>query len=356
MTLDAPTAGSARRATVLVTGGAGYIGSHTCVELTAAGYAVVVVDDFSNSRRSVMPRMESIGGQPLALMEGDIRDQAFLRQVFTTQRIDAVIHFAGLTVVADSLRDPLRYYDANVNVAMTLLQAMREHGVRRFIFSSSATVYDPAAPLPFAELSPLAPATPYGETKLVVERLLADLVRSMSDWKAVILRYFNPAGAHPSGLIGEWPNGPQHHLMPYLTQVAAGLSSGLKVFGSDYPTPDGTGIRDYVHVTDLALGHVAALRALEGLEALNIFNLGTGRGYSVLELIAAVERTTGRKLPYSIAPRRAGDVATSYADPRRARDILGWQADRDLETMCRDAWRWQQWAVSHAETDCRRSA
>jgi UDP-glucose 4-epimerase len=324
----------------MVTGGAGYIGSHTCVELCAAGHEVVIVDDFSNSRRSVIPRIEKLCGRRVPLMEGDVRDAAFLRVAFAAHRIDVVIHFAGLTAIDASVRDPLLYYGHNVTGAITLLRVMDELKLRRIIFSSSATVYDPDASLPFTESSPLAPVTPYGQTKLIVERLLAEL--SGIGWKAVVLRYFNHAGAHPSGLIGEEPSGPQHHLLPYLGQVAAGLAPRVEVFGDDYPTPDGTGMRDYVHVSDLALGHVAALDAIERLGAPSVFNLGTGRAHSVLEVIETFGKAAGAAVPYRIAPRRAGDQAASYADPTRAAELLGWRASRDLETMCRDAWHWQQ--------------
>ncbi|HUO44263.1 MAG TPA: UDP-glucose 4-epimerase GalE [Burkholderiales bacterium] len=336
------------QSTVLVTGGAGYIGSHTCLELAAAGYEVVIADNLANSRRSVIARLERAGGQEFPFYEGDIRDRAFLNRLFAQRRIDAVIHFAGLKAVGESVAEPLLYYDNNVAGTITLLQVMAEHAVRRIVFSSSATVYGDTSILPITEDGALDPTNPYGRTKLMIEWVLSDLVRSQPGWKAVLLRYFNPAGAHASGVIGEDPNGIPNNLMPYVSQVAGGKLRELAVFGNDYPTPDGTGVRDYIHVTDLGLGHVAALRALNGLEPLTVFNLGTGRGYSVLELVAAFERAAGVKVPFHIVPRRAGDVAASYADPGRAARSLGWKAERDLETMCRDAWRWQQWCAAHA--------
>jgi len=336
------------QSTVLVTGGAGYIGSHTCLELVAAGYEVVIADNLANSRRSVLSRLERLDGRDFPFYEGDVRDELFLRTLFAERRIDAVIHFAGLKAVGESVEQPLLYYDNNVAGTVTLLRVMAEHAVRRIVFSSSATVYGDTSALPIVEESDLNPTNPYGRTKLVIEQVLSDLVRSQVGWKAVLLRYFNPAGAHASGILGEDPNGIPNNLMPYVSQVAAGKLRELAVFGNDYPTPDGTGVRDYVHVTDLALGHVAALRAIDDIEPLSIFNLGTGRGYSVLELVAAFERATGVKVPFRIAPRRLGDVAASYADPRRALELLGWKAERDLEVMSRDAWRWQQWCALHA--------
>lgn len=336
------------QSTVLITGGAGYIGAHACVELVAAGHEVVLLDNLSHSRRSAIARLEKLCGRPLAFHEGDIRDRPFLRRVFAAHRIQAVMHFAGLKSVAESARDPVLYYENNVSGTLTLLQAMEEHAVRRIIFSSSATVYGETTDLPLAEESALAPVSPYGHTKLVTELIISDLLRSTPGWKAVLLRYFNAVSSHASGLIGDDPQDPPRNLMPYVTQVAAGRLPALTVFGNDYPTPDGTGIRDYIHVTDLVRGHVAALHAFEKLEPLSIFNLGTGRGCSVLELVGTFERATGAQVPYRIAPRRAGDLAAYYADPRRAREKLGWKADRDLETMCRDAWRWQQWCTAHA--------
>jgi len=335
------------QSTVLITGGAGYIGSHACVELAVAGHGIVSVDNLANSRRSVVARVEKLCGRPIPFHQGDIRDPAFLRGVFAAHRIDAVMHFAGLKSVDESSRYPLLYYDNNVSGTLTLLRVMEEHAVRRIIFSSSATVYGQTTQLPLAEESALDPASPYGHTKLVTELIISDLLRSIPGWKAVLLRYFNAVSSHESGLLGDDPHGIPGNLMPYVTRVAAGKLPELTIFGDDYPTQDGTGVRDYIHVTDLVRGHVAALGAMEELEPLSIFNLGSGRGYSVLELVAAFERATGAKVPFCIAPRRAGDVAAYYADTRRAREKLGWRADRDLETMCRDAWRWQQWCAGH---------
>ena len=333
--------------TVLVTGGTGYIGSHACVELAAAGYEVVIVDNLCNSRRSVIERIERIAGCKFAFHQGDIRDAGFLKSVFAQYRFAAVIHFAGLKAVGESVAKPLLYYENNVVGTFTLIEAMQSSGVHNMVFSSSATVYGDANQPPFGEDSPLQPTNPYGRTKLMVEWVLRDLALATSGRRTVLLRYFNPVGAHISGLIGEDPNGIPNNLMPYVSQVAVGKLKELSVYGNDYPTSDGTGVRDYIHVVDLALGHVAAVKALERLDPVNVFNLGTGRGNSVLEVVAAFERAAGVKIPYRIVPRRAGDVASNYADPARAAAILGWRAQRDLDAMCRDAWRWQQWCAAH---------
>jgi len=332
---------------VLVTGGAGFIGSHACVELVRAGYEVTVVDNLVNSRRSVIERAARVAGRPIAFAQGDVRDGDFLESVLRTRRYAAVVHFAGLKAVGESVSEPLRYWDNNVAGTLTLLAAMDATGVRRIVFSSSATVYGQSAAMPLAEDAPLAPANPYGRTKLAVERILRDLAGAGRGWKAVLLRYFNPVGAHESGMIGEDPEGVPNNLFPYVARVAAGRLERLPVFGDDYPTPDGTGVRDYIHVVDLAAGHVAALAAIDALPAAVAVNLGTGRGYSVLEAIAAFERAAGRKVPFRVEPRRAGDVAVSYADASLAAQLLGWRAERDLDCMCRDAWRWQQWRAAH---------
>ena len=334
--------------TILVTGGTGYIGSHTCVELLAAGYEVAVIDNLCNSRRSVLDRVAAIAGRRVEFFEGDLRDRAFLDSVFAARRYGAVIHFAGLKAVGESVEKPLLYYDNNVTGSINLIEAMERASVRRMVFSSSATVYGEAASAPFAEDAALGPTNAYGRSKLMIEWMLTDFARARPDWRAVLLRYFNPVGAHAGGLIGEDPNGIPNNLMPYVAQVAVGRLPQLSVWGNDYPTPDGTGVRDYIHVVDLALGHLAALRAIERLEPVSVVNLGTGRGSSVLDVVAAFERASGRKVPYRIAPRRPGDVATSFADPGRAARLLGWRAERDLEAMCRDAWRWQQWQAEHA--------
>jgi UDP-glucose 4-epimerase len=332
---------------VLVTGGAGFIGSHACVELALAGYDVAVLDNLANSRRSVIDRVGRIVGRPLAFFEGDVRDPGLLRTVFANRRFAAVVHFAGLKAVGESVSQPQRYYENNVGGTLALLAAMRESGVRRIVFSSSATVYGQSASMPLREDAPLAPANPYGRTKLVVEQILADVAASEPGWKAVLLRYFNPVGAHESGTIGEDPGGVPNNLFPYISRVAAGKLERLAIFGDDYPTADGTGVRDYIHVVDLAAGHVAALRAIDHLPAAVAINLGSGRGYSVLEAVAAFESASGRRVPYRIAPRRSGDVAVSYADASLAERLFGWRARRDIDAMCRDAWRWQEWQAAN---------
>jgi UDP-glucose 4-epimerase len=331
---------------ILVTGGTGYIGSHACVELLAAGYAIHVLDNLCNSRRSVQGRIERIAGKAITLHEGDIRDRAFLKDLFAVRRFDAVVHFAGLKAVGESVEKPELYFDNNVRGSGMLLAAMQEAGVRRMVFSSSATVYGETNKPPFTEDAATGPVNPYGQNKLAVEQMLADHARRHEDWRVALLRYFNPVGAHESGLIGEDPNGIPNNLMPYVSLVAAGRLKELSVFGNDFETADGTGVRDYVHVADLAAGHVAALNALDSLPPVRIFNLGTGRGYSVLDVVKEFERASGRAVPYRIAPRRPGDVAVSYADAARAARELDWRAGRGLATMCRDAWRWQQWRAA----------
>ncbi|MBE7423339.1 MAG: UDP-glucose 4-epimerase GalE [Zoogloeaceae bacterium] len=327
--------------TILVTGGAGYIGSHACIELLQAGYGVVVVDNLCNSRREVFGRIERIAGRPVAFHECDVRDAAALRAVFREHAIGAVLHFAGLKAVEESVARPLDYYENNVGGTLTLCEAMSEAGVRQLVFSSSATVYGDPDAVPVGEDHPLRPTNPYGRSKVMVESILQDLFRSDSAWKIALLRYFNPVGAHESGLIGEDPGGVPNNLVPFIAQVAVGRREALNVYGNDYPTPDGTGVRDYIHVVDLARGHLAALEKLATSHAVITANLGTGRGYSVLEVVEAFRRASGRDIPYRIVARRAGDVAACYADPELAARLLGWRAERGLEQMCRDAWRWQ---------------
>ncbi len=327
---------------ILVTGGTGFIGSHTCVELIAGGYQVLVLDNLSNSRETVLDAIEQISGSRPGFIRGDIRDRVLLNSIFKQHDIGAVIHFAGLKAVGESVARPLDYHDNNVAGTVTLLQAMQQAGVRSLVFSSSATVYGDPQQLPIPEDHPLSATNPYGHTKLVLEEIMGQLSRSEPGWRIALLRYFNPVGAHPSGLIGEAPQGVPNNLMPYVAQVASGQRERVQVFGQDYDTPDGTGVRDYIHVMDLAQGHVAALRYLQDSEPeLLAVNLGTGRGYSVLEMIQAFARSSGRDIPYTIAPRRPGDIAACWADTRLAREKLGWTAVRDIQEMCDDAWRWQ---------------
>jgi UDP-glucose 4-epimerase len=326
---------------LLVTGGAGYIGSHTCVESLQAGYDVVVVDNLCNSKRSVLDRVERLAGRCVEFVEGDVRDRQVLDGIFARHEIFAVLHFAGLKAVGESTLRPLAYYDANVHGSMVLLEAMAAHGVTTLVFSSSATVYGDPHSVPIREDFPLKPANPYGRTKLMVEEILRDQAAAEPGWHLAMLRYFNPVGAHESGLIGEDPNGIPNNLMPYVSQVAAGHLARLSIFGNDYPTPDGTGIRDYIHVVDLARGHLAALRYLERHAGVVTVNLGTGRGYSVLEMVRAFEKASGRAVPYTVVARRPGDIAECYADPALAADRLGWRAERDIDAMCRDTWRWE---------------
>ena len=327
---------------ILVTGGTGFIGSHACVALMAAGHEVTVIDDLSNSQREVLDRVEKISGKRPVFVEGDVRDRGLLRLIFQQRPVDAVIHFAGLKAVGESVAQPLRYYDCNVGGAIALCEVMAEVGVKTLIFSSSATVYGDPASVPIRENFPRSATNPYGASKLMIEDILADLSKSDSAWRIARLRYFNPVGAHESGLIGESPSGIPNNLMPFVAQVANGQRERLSVFGNDYPTPDGTGVRDYVHVMDLAEGHVAALDYLIKHPGLFSVNLGTGSGYSVLDMVRSFEQASGRPVPYSIMPRRSGDVAACYADPSLARNLLGWSAKRGIDEMCRDAWRWQQ--------------
>jgi UDP-glucose 4-epimerase len=327
--------------TILLTGATGFIGSHTWLALQEAGLRVIGLDDFSNSSPEVLARLQRLSGQAPAFERGDVGDEAALDALFRRQRIDAVVHFAAFKAVGESSVRPLEYYRNNLGGLINLTRTMQRHGCRRLVFSSSATVYGQPEKLPIREDSPLAATSPYGATKLMGETILRDLERSEAGWSMALLRYFNPVGAHESGLIGEAPQGTPNNLMPYVTQVAVGQRESLKVFGNDYDTPDGTGVRDYIHVVDLAAGHVAALQRLLGNGGSLTVNLGTGRGHSVLEVVNAFERASGRPIPYEFAPRRPGDVAACYADPSLARDLLGWQAVRDLDTMCADSWRWQ---------------
>ena len=327
---------------ILVTGGTGFIGSHACVAFIAAGHEVTVIDDLSNSQREVLDRVEQIAGKRPDFFEGDVRDRELLRRIFNKSSIDAVVHFAGLKAVGESVVQPLRYYDCNVGGAIILCEVMAEAGVKTLIFSSSATVYGDPASVPIREDFPRAATNPYGASKLMIEDILADVSKSDSEWRIARLRYFNPVGAHESGLIGELPSGVPNNLMPYVAQVASGQRAQLSVFGSDYPTPDGTGVRDYIHVVDLAEGHVAALDYLSKNSGLLTVNLGTGCGYSVLDMVRSFEKASGRPVPYALVPRRPGDVAACYADPALAKNLLGWQAKRGIDDMCRDAWHWQQ--------------
>lgn len=328
-------------ATILVTGGAGYIGSHTLVQLLKAGHEAVVVDNFCNSHAVSLSRVQEIAGRSLTLVRGDIRDKGLLREVFASHAIESVIHFAGLKAVGESQENPALYYDNNVVGSLSLVQVMAETGVKAMVFSSSATVYgDQEGQGQYSEEALLAPTNVYGRTKRMVEDMLRDVAASDPAWRVVLLRYFNPVGAHSSGLIGEDPNGIPNNLMPFVAQVAVGKRDRLHVFGDDYPTPDGTGLRDYIHVEDLARGHLAALNAFSaGVMAVN---LGTGRPYSVFEMVSAFERASGQPVPYEVVQRRSGDAAVCFADAQKARRILGWQADLGIDRMCEDAWRWQQ--------------
>lgn len=323
---------------VLVTGGAGYIGSHTCVELINAGYDIIVCDNFSNSKPQVIDRIKQITGHEFLFCEADILDRSAMDRLFAHYSIDAVIHFAGLKAVGESVEKPLLYYHNNVGGSLVLLQAMVRFGVKRLVFSSSATVYGDPARVPITEDFPLAPANPYGSTKLIIENILRDLSLSDPAWSIALLRYFNPIGSHASGLLGDDPNGIPNNLMPYITRVASGELEVLNIFGNDYPTPDGTGVRDYIHVVDLSLGHIKALEKIMSSRGAEAYNLGTGTGYSVLQVIGAFEQATGRTIRCRVVPRRPGDIAECYADPGKARRELGWTASRGLNEMCFDAW------------------
>ena len=327
---------------ILVTGGMGYIGSHTCVELLSAGHDVVIYDNLCNAHRAVRQRIEHISGKAVDFVEGDIRDRDAMERTFGAHAIDAVIHFAGLKAVGESVSQPLRYYDNNVTGSIVLFETMAKFGVKTLVFSSSATVYGDPATVPITEDFPLSATNPYGRSKLMIEEMLRDIAKADASWRIALLRYFNPVGAHESGLIGESPNGIPNNLMPYITQVAVGQRAFLSVFGGDYPTADGTGVRDYIHVVDLADGHVKTLDKLATGSGLLTYNLGTGRGNSVLEMVRAFEEASGRKVPYQIVERRPGDIAACYSDPAVAEGELGWKASRGVAQMCADSWRWQQ--------------
>ncbi|MBE6826988.1 MAG: UDP-glucose 4-epimerase GalE [Ruminococcaceae bacterium] len=328
---------------ILVTGGAGFIGSHTCVELLNAGYDIVVVDNYYNSSPKSLGRIKELTGKDFKAYECDIRDKEGMDKIFKENKIDAVIHFAGLKAVGESCKKPMEYYDNNIGGTVKLCEVMRDNGCKNIVFSSSATVYGMNNVSPLKETMKTGGTTnPYGTTKYMIEIILEDICKADGEWNATLLRYFNPIGAHKSGRIGENPNGIPNNLMPYITQVAIGRLPCLSVYGDDYDTPDGTGVRDYIHVVDLADGHVKAVKnILEGKKGVQIFNLGTGKGYSVLDIVNAFMKATGVKINYKIAPRRPGDIAVCYSDPQKAKEVLGWEAKRDIEEMCEDSWRWQ---------------
>lgn len=327
---------------ILVTGGTGYIGSHTCVELLNRGYEVVVFDNLSNSKANVIDKIKEITKKDIAFYKADLLDKESMRVVFEEHKFDAVIHFAGLKAVGESVAKPLLYYKNNITGTLNLCELMNEYNCKKIIFSSSATVYGSPKTVPITEDFPLSTTNPYGSTKLMLENILSDFCVADDDWSVVLLRYFNPIGAHESGIIGESPNGIPNNLMPYITQVAIGKLPELGVFGDDYDTPDGTGVRDYIHVVDLAIGHVGAINKAVSTKGVNVYNLGTGNGYSVLDIVKAFEKANGVKIPYQIKPRRAGDIATCYANPKKAYDELGWKAQYDIERMCKDSWRFIQ--------------
>jgi UDP-glucose 4-epimerase len=329
---------------VLVTGGTGYIGSHTCVELMKCGHDVIVLDNLSNSKKSVLERIRRISGKAPAFHQVDIRDRAALDEIFRKYPVDAVIHFAGLKAVGESVEQPLRYYENNIAGSVNLFQTMAEHSVKTLVFSSSATVYGDPATVPIREDFPLSATNPYGRSKLMIEEILRDVSKADTSLRIALLRYFNPVGAHESGLIGEDPNGIPNNLLPYIAQVADGRREHLSVFGSDYPTTDGTGMRDYIHVVDLAIGHVRTLDKLAGSQGVHTYNLGTGRSHSVLEMVKAFEKACGKSIPYRFSPRRPGDIAVCYADPELAGRELSWKAEKTVDQMCGDAWRWQEYA------------
>lgn len=330
------------KGTILVTGGAGFIGSHTCVELLNDGYDVVAVDSLVNSNQESLSRVRQITGKPVVFYKADVRDEQALSRIFESHKITAVIHFAALKAVGESIAKPIEYYNNNLGGLLAILGVMRQHDVRRFVFSSSATVYGAPERSPIDETFPLSATNPYGQSKLIAEQILRDVVLSDPSWRIAVLRYFNPVGAHESGLIGEDPAGIPNNLMPYVAQVAVGKLDKLHVFGGDYPTPDGSGVRDYIHVVDLALGHLKALDALVARDAGFVVNLGTGRGYSVLEIVKAFEQASGRPVPYEIVARRPGDIAECYANPTTAEKVIGWKAKFGIERMCVDHWRWQE--------------
>ena len=326
---------------ILVTGGSGYIGSHTVLELLEAGYETVVLDNLCNSSEESLKRVEKITGKKAVFYKADIRDQAAMDKIFAKEKPEAVIHFAGLKAVGESVQKPLMYYDNNIAGTVTLLNAMKEHGCKKIVFSSSATVYGKPASVPIREDFPLSVTNPYGRTKLMIEEILGDVYTADNSWDIILLRYFNPIGAHESGLIGEDPEGIPNNLLPYVAKVAVGRLEKVNVFGNDYDTPDGTGVRDYIHVVDLARGHVKAIEKIAQNPGLKIYNLGTGNGYSVLDIIHAFSKACGHDIPYVIGPRRAGDIDMCYADPQKAYEELNWKAEYDLNKMCEDTWRWQ---------------
>jgi len=326
---------------ILVTGGAGYIGSHTCIALIEAGYDIIVFDNFSNASHESIKRVEYIVNQEIPLIEGDIRNKDDLISVFKKYSIDAVIHFAGLKAVGESVEQPLNYYDNNIHGTINLCEVMAQYGCKSIVFSSSATVYGEPPRTPIDETFPTSATNPYGRSKLFIEELLRDLHISDNSWKVILLRYFNPVGAHHSGTIGEDPNGIPNNLMPYITQTAVGKLTCLSVFGDDYDTHDGTGVRDYIHVVDLAKGHIKALEKINSIDTVLTVNLGTGTGYSVIDMVKAFKKASGKEVPYCIAPRRAGDIAKCYADASYAKEVLGWEAKKGIEEMCEDSWRWQ---------------
>jgi len=328
---------------ILVTGGAGYIGSHTCVELLDAGYEVVVYDNLSNSSEESLERVKQLTGKTVTFYKGDVLDEKRLNQVFQKEKIESVIHFAGLKAVGESVEKPWEYYNNNITGTLTLVDVMRKNKCKNIIFSSSATVYGDPAIIPITEECPKGQCTnPYGWTKSMMEQILMDIYKANNEWNIILLRYFNPIGAHPSGLMGENPNGIPNNLMPYITQVAVGKLKQLGVFGNDYDTPDGTGVRDYIHVVDLAVGHVKALKKIQDNAGLCLYNLGTGHGYSVLDIVHNFEEANEVKIPYIIKPRRAGDIATCYSDAKKAKEELGWEAKYGIREMCADSWRWQK--------------
>jgi UDP-glucose 4-epimerase len=326
---------------ILITGGAGYIGSHTAIELINAGYDIIVYDNFSNSSHEAIKRMEQIAGQPIKVVNADIKDKAKLRETFKNYSINAVIHFAGLKAVGESVQKPLKYYDNNITGSICLFEVMSEFGCKKIVFSSSATVYGDPKSVPISENFPLSATNPYGRSKLFIEDILRDIAISDDEWKILLLRYFNPVGAHASALIGEDPNGIPNNLMPFISQVAVGKREYLGIFGNDYDTLDGTGVRDYIHVVDLAQGHLKALQKINDIQGAVAVNLGAGKGYSVLDMVKAFEKASGKKVSYKIVKRRPGDIAVCYADPSFAKEFLGWEAKLDLAKMCEDTWRWQ---------------
>jgi UDP-glucose 4-epimerase len=336
---------------ILITGGAGYIGSHTSIELIQAGYDIVIYDNFSNSSDQAIKRVEKIVNKTIKIEQGDIRDKERLNEIFEKYDIDSVIHFAGLKAVGESVELPLKYYDNNVNGTVALLEVMNRYNCKKIVFSSSATVYGDPQTVPIDETFPLSATNPYGRSKLFIEEILKDLYKSDNEWKVILLRYFNPVGAYPNGTIGEDPNGIPNNLMPFISQTAVGKREFLSVFGDDYDTIDGSGVRDYIHVCDLANGHLKAIEKIDQVDEVKAINLGTGNGYSVLQMVKAFENASGKKVPYKIAPRRAGDIATCYADPKFAFEFLNWKATRGINDMCKDAWNWQSLNPNGYEED-----